>query len=334
MKSQEVMEYMHRYLDGDLNDRETERLMEALRQSPESAVMFERLKRLHQDLVQLPKVAPRTSIVDAILPKLDQMEPGGGEAAVRRAVSRTERRPRAYAKWAGTAVAAAVLVLVFVIKPGMPGDSVNELSGAPAAFQADSSASRHASEMTFMNSAANVAEPGKDAAVLEAPPAAGSGAGAEQVNGKQMDKQSPVLKEEWTVMGDDGMSMAAIDGEAEGEISGMLEEGVGMLGMTGFVEDQFGPAAERFPVTEYVAGIPPVGWQVTVELTEGTSQVWILDDSGEPVYVSAVYPNAPVRFQWSEDGQKLLFSYEAGGEMYRVTIDLADRTESSELVAP
>ncbi|GGG10968.1 anti-sigma factor family protein [Paenibacillus abyssi] len=74
MTCQEVMEYMQRQLDGDLDERETESLMDHTRHCPDCAAMFERLKRLSSELDNLPKVAPGYSLVDAIMPRLEQIE--------------------------------------------------------------------------------------------------------------------------------------------------------------------------------------------------------------------------------------------------------------------
>ncbi|MGO4107252.1 anti-sigma factor family protein [Paenibacillus sp. YAF4_2] len=75
MTCQEVIEYMNRQLDDDLNEHEYEILMKHTRHCPDCAAMFERLKKLSEELGNLPQVMPRFSLVDAILPKLEFMEP-------------------------------------------------------------------------------------------------------------------------------------------------------------------------------------------------------------------------------------------------------------------
>ncbi|MBH5318163.1 zf-HC2 domain-containing protein [Paenibacillus sp. GSMTC-2017] len=74
MNCQEVMELMHRQIDNDLNESEREVLMAHTRHCPDCAAMFERLKLLSADLTCLPKVVPSYSLVDAILPQLEQIE--------------------------------------------------------------------------------------------------------------------------------------------------------------------------------------------------------------------------------------------------------------------
>ena len=73
MKCEEVMELMQRELDRDLDELEQARMREHLAGCPECAELFARLKRLSDELEQLPRVVPPYSLVDAILPKLDQL---------------------------------------------------------------------------------------------------------------------------------------------------------------------------------------------------------------------------------------------------------------------
>lgn len=71
MNCSEVMELMQRKLDGDLNDSEQHLLTEHINHCPACSEMARRLERLHTELVQLPKVEPKFSLVDAIMPALD-----------------------------------------------------------------------------------------------------------------------------------------------------------------------------------------------------------------------------------------------------------------------
>jgi hypothetical protein len=73
MKCEEVMELMQRELDRDLDDLEQARLRQHLAGCPECAELFARLKRLSDELEQLPRVVPPYSLVDAILPQLEQL---------------------------------------------------------------------------------------------------------------------------------------------------------------------------------------------------------------------------------------------------------------------
>ncbi|MBD2844481.1 zf-HC2 domain-containing protein [Paenibacillus sp. IB182496] len=134
MNCQEVMELMQRQLDGDLDERESEILTSHTRQCPDCADMYERLSKLSADLENLPRVSPSHSLVDAILPKLEELE-----RAERIAAPATSAAPAAQAdapapaqtsptrarrlpwtkRWstraAGGALAAAVVVGLFIV---------------------------------------------------------------------------------------------------------------------------------------------------------------------------------------------------------------------------
>ena len=81
MNCQEVMEYMQRELDGDLGELESAKLREHIRQCADCAAMYERLKRLSAELENLPKVTPPFSLVDAILPKLEEIDRAAAAAS-------------------------------------------------------------------------------------------------------------------------------------------------------------------------------------------------------------------------------------------------------------
>lgn len=77
MSCQEVVEWMHRYLDHDLNDVDEQHLSRHLLECSDCAALFERLKRVSSELENLPKVVPAFSLVDAIMPQLEQYEREG-----------------------------------------------------------------------------------------------------------------------------------------------------------------------------------------------------------------------------------------------------------------
>ncbi|MBG9792060.1 transcriptional regulator [Paenibacillus dendritiformis] len=81
MNCAEVMELKQRSLDGELTQSEESLLTEHIRRCPACAEMAERLENIHRELVQLPKVAPPYSLVDAILPSLQQIDKQQAAAA-------------------------------------------------------------------------------------------------------------------------------------------------------------------------------------------------------------------------------------------------------------
>ncbi|MBR2569235.1 MAG: zf-HC2 domain-containing protein, partial [Paenibacillus sp.] len=74
MNCQEVVTLMQRELDHDLDAPEQKLLAEHLNRCPACSEMYERLKLLNEDLEMLPKAMPPFSIVDSILPKLDEID--------------------------------------------------------------------------------------------------------------------------------------------------------------------------------------------------------------------------------------------------------------------
>ncbi|KPV56178.1 hypothetical protein QJ48_29120 [Paenibacillus sp. A3] len=87
MMCQEVIELMQRYLDRDLDETEYGRMLQHLQQCPDCTELFERLVNLSNELESLPKVTPPFSLVDAILPKLEQLEAEGAEPGTAYAAS-------------------------------------------------------------------------------------------------------------------------------------------------------------------------------------------------------------------------------------------------------
>ena len=135
MKREEALEYMNRYLDHDLTKEETDTLFRHLGESPEAREDFEFLQGLSDQLESLPDVKPPVSLVDSILPKLDEIDRLAAIAAPeaqpeklsemeskRMLGEQVPKRRRAAAFWrstlgrtvGGTAVAAAVLG-IFVV---------------------------------------------------------------------------------------------------------------------------------------------------------------------------------------------------------------------------
>ncbi|WP_276356312.1 anti-sigma factor family protein [Cohnella caldifontis] len=147
MNCQEGMELMQRHVDGDLNDEETSRLMDHVGHCPDCAAMLERLVRLSRGLEQLPRVVPPYSLVDAILPQLEQWDTTSGEGETSAAAPlepRSRRAGRARRSWiyrvSGVVVAGVVVGLLLVNGPyGRMGGSQQDAasSGAEMKRQAD-----------------------------------------------------------------------------------------------------------------------------------------------------------------------------------------------------
>lgn len=81
MKREEALEYMNRYLDHDLDAQETEQLLRHLGDSPEAQADFDFLQSLSDKLESLPDVKPPISLVDSILPRLNEIDIAASAAA-------------------------------------------------------------------------------------------------------------------------------------------------------------------------------------------------------------------------------------------------------------
>ncbi|NUU77835.1 anti-sigma factor [Paenibacillus xylanilyticus] len=132
MKCEEVVEWMHRYLDHDLGDAETAQMLQHVAQCPECAENFSLLRALSRELEDLPQVTPKFSLVDAIMPQLDAIDEARREqsstiqemspvpAAFENLQRSSERKPKQ--RWLNSMVgrmsmgaAAAAVVLGFAI---------------------------------------------------------------------------------------------------------------------------------------------------------------------------------------------------------------------------
>ncbi|WP_433946061.1 anti-sigma factor family protein [Paenibacillus sp. SN-8-1] len=132
MKCPEAVEWMHRYLDGDLSVEESDLLIEHLRSCDECAEAFGLLKHLSDNLYQLPDVTPKFSIVDSILPRLEEIDRARAEEGsalevtepavplmrtVPNKAQQTQRSSfwqRSSRTWIGGVAAAAVILGLFI----------------------------------------------------------------------------------------------------------------------------------------------------------------------------------------------------------------------------
>ncbi|SFL33597.1 Putative zinc-finger [Paenibacillus sp. 1_12] len=91
MNCHEVIELMQRYLDQDLDKIEYNQMLYHLEDCPECTELFQRLLNVSDQLESLPKVTPAFSLVDAILPKLQQMDMALTSSATEDASAYTSR---------------------------------------------------------------------------------------------------------------------------------------------------------------------------------------------------------------------------------------------------
>ncbi|MBP2111872.1 anti-sigma factor family protein [Paenibacillus silagei] len=161
MKCAEVMEWMHRYLDHDLSQEEMLEMFRHIDDCPSCAEVLDRLTLLSQQLEQLPDVKPPFSLVDSILPQLEQLDRGvPEEPAVMEPedpkvipFSRSNNRgkkskgPSLAARTGIGAAAAAVILLiaVFNMPKSLPGADLDMSSQLMSGGAANSSMSTESS---------------------------------------------------------------------------------------------------------------------------------------------------------------------------------------------
>lgn len=131
---------MQRALDNDLEDFEHVALTKHLLACPTCAAKYERLKQLSLDLQQLPKISPPFSIVDSIMPRLEQidqdLEPPA-EPILQAVGPRSEQKPgktagrrirgsRLYPLLA-VAAAACIMLVLFINNMGSGSKQADEM---------------------------------------------------------------------------------------------------------------------------------------------------------------------------------------------------------------
>lgn len=132
MKCEEAREWIQRDLDGDLLPAEKEALTEHLRLCKECRNFQEKILELHLGLASLPKVHPPYSLVDAILPRLEEMEDGIHPT---QEVIRKKQKPVRWIRYASIAAAFALIGLTFV--QWMRGFAPVEKNDLPSARQGE-----------------------------------------------------------------------------------------------------------------------------------------------------------------------------------------------------
>lgn len=120
MSCEEAYEWMQRDLDGELDDAEKEELLRHYTSCPACALLYERLHSLSTYLEQLPIVEPPFSIVQSILPQLDeidrtrQLSPSDREQVASVEVLPKKKKRAIWYRYIGTATAAGLLISAII----------------------------------------------------------------------------------------------------------------------------------------------------------------------------------------------------------------------------
>ncbi|WP_040948320.1 anti-sigma factor [Gorillibacterium massiliense] len=123
MNCRQMTDLMQRSLDHDITESEQQTMVMHFRQCPECSAFFERLQLVSDELEALPLVTPPYSIVDKILPQLDELLQDPGYSAALEEPQPEERGKvrkigvRSWIAYGGTA-AAAILLGAFLYQHG------------------------------------------------------------------------------------------------------------------------------------------------------------------------------------------------------------------------
>ncbi|TVY00498.1 anti-sigma factor family protein [Cohnella terricola] len=178
MNCQEVMELMQRYVDGDLDEQETSLMMDHTGQCPDCAAMLVRLQKLSSELEQLPRVVPKFSIVDSIMPELERLhieatdegqETSGSRDASPAPIRSNRPSRHLFGKVAGTVAAGVIAGLLLFGHPdqwllsgskGSNDASAPSLAAAPAKNESSSLMSKRSSELDMSDQSGGTGETG------------------------------------------------------------------------------------------------------------------------------------------------------------------------------
>lgn len=310
MTCQEVIEYMHRQLDGDLDEQEHEVLLMHTRHCPDCAAMFERLKMLSVELENLPKVMPSYSLVDAILPQLEQLHSSDAASNVDIQEEQIKRRMKPARKWPAFktlsgVVAASVVAGLFIF-------SYN--SGL---FQTNSSNDSASSKMSAANEASPQEASAFDMNGTNVQPYSADASESGEVNVESLSDDEALKMQQ--------KEIASTATKKDSRIAGKVDE-----------ETTYTSKSESMGDTDGAMGVTEAPAPIEVVSTDGvyTAQVsgYVIrlfkTDSSDVLFESR--KNGKItNLTWSEDNKKLSYEIQMGqSSMESYVIDTATLKES------
>jgi hypothetical protein len=363
MTCQEVNELMQRHLDRELTPSEETVLRSHMLECPECAAMWERLELLNEELVQLPKVAPAISLVDAILPRLAEIDRLAASLGDHHESTVTSNRISWFKRipWAaaGGVVAAGIVLGLFItngdmMERRMADDSLPQARDNKIMMNVTSSSQEKAlaADQTMVlkdhsgsNQSAAIAEAGEAPAaepralhIPEQPSVSQSAGGSELQSAAPPAQDQQRMSEAPTAKGLQASSAGAADTP---RYSAQTDPGQQApdAGPHGYAKTA--PESEPVPSGQSIFGVTDLPLEVSpVELTspEGAyvasvraaDGLILILQNGEAVYKSAVYSLEQVRLfleHW-ESETKLIYRVEGNGEVLRYRIDLETGTET------
>ncbi len=330
MICQEVMELMQRYIDGDLDQQETSLMMGHAGQCPDCAAMLVRLQKLSSELEQLPRVVPRFSLVDAILPELERLHAAdsvggsrmnGEESETKSLTSRSQRPSRhLFRKISGVVAAGVIVGLLLFNGPEQwtftggsshnDAASLNELS-APAAQE-------DASKLKVMFN--NEQEVSKSSGAQE----------KRQAASEKMDEKSTLYSES---LSGSGESDSQPNEEAAPEITDQTQVTATSGGGTSSTENPSADSSVNSPMSitkiPATASVSPDGkWRAIAVEGAGSLQVYNTADESE-LFRSEVRDGTISLLSWNEDSTVLYYTFtDNEGRQSQMQFDVINVSES------
>lgn len=352
MKCQEVMEYMQRSLDEDLNEQEHEQMQKHLHDCESCMLMYERLSRLSDELINLPKVTPPMSIVDSILPQLNELEPKTAQQKPSK-ITPIWRSPL-FRTLGGTAVA-GVLILAMVFN----GQGIFQSKQADDGVLMHHEAEKSPMELNQMDTSSSYGLETTNILQRMAPAASMDSASEPELIEEQNTMDKPVLdtpaappaKKE--AVGDiknpqediQIMDFKDQSGHSVPDPNDKLDTGATSLGSPNELGEAFHitknqaeqEREERFTlqgqldVNQHDAYYlsPDAQYSAFVEENEAGLQLILVDHAGERIYASPAKKSGIVtKLEWSEDSKFVTYEIDDGENHTVYVIDVITRQET------
>ncbi len=334
MKCEEVMELMQRHIDGDLEQHEISLMMDHADRCSDCAAMLSRLRKLSSELEQLPRVVPKFSIVDSILPELERLHAegatsGANEAAVDPAAAspaptsaRSQRPSRNFYRKISGVVAAGIVVgfLLFSspgewLKSGGSQDqaAMPDLASAPEARQEAASAPE--AGLYSMSETSGGAQ-AQDQYGAEIQPKSISPSSKEDVPQPSAEMRNNNMSNDEDVTGGSGnvQDKEPVEVEVTQRQTLTGEEDPEMAGLAAIPAEQ--------------ADSPDAKWKAVSVTGSGTFEVYKIEN-GELLYHSEPREGSIGQLTWNEEGTVLSFTViDADGNAKEWQFDTETLTES------
>jgi anti-sigma factor RsiW len=341
MNCQEVIEFMQRYMDGDLDQHETSLMMDHVGQCPDCAAMLVRLQRLSSELEQLPRVVPRFSLVDAILPELEKLQSEetadvsrSQENYIASPSSPRSNRPRRnlFRKVSGVVAAGVVAGLILFSQPSQwsfSGSSSNHDDAAAPMAQEEGAMNFSVTQKSATTDASNDSNvrsndaDTSDKSISGSLNGSGSVAGSEPAARSEASAEASAEPQQNAISPDNAGKLKKPDTSAEDRAFSISNAETPMEA----------PAAERSKMT--AGSVPATGavskdgqWRAIAVEGAGTIQVFRTADETE-LFHSEVRDGQISLLSWNEDSTIVYYTFtDAQGIQTQWQYDVENGIES------